>query len=51
LLSREIFDSTWEIKFMLEEHHQDYNHYRPHSALAYKTPVEFADDWRNKTPY
>ena len=50
LLSRETFDSMWEIKFMLEEHRQNYNHYRPHSALAYKTPVEFANDWRNENP-
>ena len=46
LLSREIFDSMWEIRTMLEEHRQDYNHYRPHSALAYLTPIEFVNKWR-----
>ena len=42
-LTREVFDSMWEIRFMLEEH---CNHYRPHSALACKTPIEFATKWR-----
>jgi putative transposase len=50
LLSQEIFESMWEIKFMLEEHRQNYNHYRPRSALAYKTPVELANDRRNENP-
>lgn len=48
LLSREIFDSMWEIRFILEEHRQNYNHYRPHSGLSYKTPIEFANDWRGE---
>ena len=34
LLTREVFDSTWEIRFTLEEHRNNYNHYRPHSALV-----------------
>ena len=46
LLTREVFDSMWEIRFMLEEHRNHYNHYRPHSALSYQTPVEFASKWR-----
>ena len=33
------------IRSMLEEHRINYNHYRPHSALAYLTPVEFASKW------
>ena len=33
---------------MLEEHRINYNHYRPHSALAYLTPVEFATKWRTE---
>ena len=48
LLTREVFDSMWEIRFMLEEHRINYNHYRPHSALAYLTPVEFATKWRTE---
>ena len=31
-----------EIRFMLEEHRTTHNHYRPHTALGYFTPVEFA---------
>jgi putative transposase len=42
LLTREVFDLMWEIRFMLEEHRNNYNNARPHSALAYQTPVEFA---------
>ena len=45
LLTREVFDSMWEIRFMLEEHCNNYNHYRPHSALSYLTLVEFAAKW------
>jgi len=39
LSTREVFDSIGEIRFMLKEHH---NNYRPHSALSYLTPVEYA---------
>jgi len=45
LLTRRVFDSMWEIRFMLEEHRNNYNHYLPHSALAYMTRVEFATKW------
>jgi transposase InsO family protein len=48
LLTREVFDSMWEIRFMLEEHRNNYNHYRPHSALSYLTSVEFATKWRTE---
>jgi hypothetical protein len=29
-----------EIRFMLEEHRINYNHYRPHSALSYLAPAD-----------
>jgi putative transposase len=49
LLAREVFDSMWEIRFMLEEHCNNYNHYCPHSALSYLTPVEYATKWRTES--
>ena len=48
LLTLEIFDSMWEIRFMLEEHRKNYNHYRPHSTLGYMTPVELATKWQEE---
>jgi putative transposase len=45
LLIREVFDSMWEIRFMLEEHLNNYNHYRTHSALSYLTPSKYATKW------
>lgn len=48
LLSREVFDSMWEIRTMLEDHRNEYNHYRPHSSIGYLTPVEYATHWRQQ---
>ena len=41
LLKREMFTSLPEAKVLVEEHRSYYNHKRPHSALGYRTPVEF----------
>ena len=31
-----------EAKVLIEDYRGHYNHHRPHSALGYRTPVEFA---------
>jgi putative transposase len=41
-LNRESFASLLEAKVLGKEYWQDYNHRRPHSALEYQTPAEFA---------
>ena len=43
LLDRELFTSLIEAKLVVEEYRQHYNRRRPHSALGYKTPAEYAE--------
>jgi len=42
LLGREIFTGLPEAKLPATDYRQHYNHRRPHSALGYQTPAEFA---------
>ena len=42
-MDREIFTSLLEAKVLIGEYRQHYNHLRPHSALGYLTPAEFAE--------
>lgn len=41
-LNREIFGSLWEARVVIEQWRLHYNAERPHSALGYQTPNEFA---------
>jgi hypothetical protein len=42
LLDGEIFLTLAEMKYVVDRWRMDYNHYRPHSSLAYMTPAEFS---------
>jgi len=39
MLNGEIFDTMAEAKVLLERWRQEYNHFRPHSALGYRPPA------------
>lgn len=41
-LNRELFGSLLEAQIILQQWRKDYNEFRPHSALAYQTPQDFA---------
>ena len=42
LLKRGVFADLLEAKVLIEDYRSYYNHHRPHSALGYQTPAEFA---------
>jgi putative transposase len=42
LLKREVFADLLEAKVLVEDYREHYNHHRPHSALGYQTPAQFA---------
>jgi putative transposase len=42
LLNRELFADLKEAKVLAEDYREHYNHKRPHGALGYLTPMEFA---------
>jgi putative transposase len=42
LLKREVFTDLLEAKVLVEDYREHYNHDRPHSALGYQTPAQFA---------
>ena len=39
LLDRELFETLWEVKVLVERWRQTYNRIRPHSALGYRPPA------------
>jgi putative transposase len=47
LLKREAFADLVEAKVLVEEYREHHNHRRPHSALDYRTPLEFAASWES----
>ena len=49
LLSQELFMSLADAQARVEIWRNWYNAERPHSSLGYKTPDEFAAQWRQKT--
>ena len=50
LLSIEQFDTLLEARVLVADWKEEYNTYRPHSALGMLTPAEFAARWRDRRP-
>jgi transposase InsO family protein len=50
LLAIEQFDTLLEAQVLVADWRQEYNNYRPHSALGMRTPAEFARTCRPYTP-
>ena len=48
LLNRELFGNLSEAQVLVEQHRMAYNEERPHSALDYQTPAEFAAKQRTR---
>jgi transposase InsO family protein len=42
LLNRELFLHVDELSYVVDRWRMDYNHYRPHSSLGYRSPAAFA---------
>jgi transposase InsO family protein len=45
LLNREVFDTLWEARVLLEQWRREYNTVRPHSSLRYRSPAPEAWIW------
>lgn len=50
LLSIEQFDTLLEAQVLVADWREEYNTYRPHSALDMLTPAEFAAHWKQTRP-
>jgi len=46
LLSIEHFDGLLEARVLVADWREEYNTYRPHSALGMLTPAAFVERWR-----
>ena len=49
LLDLESFNTLLEAQLLLDDWRLEYNHYRPHQALNYMTPAEYARQRRTDT--
>ncbi len=49
LFAREIFHSIMEAKVLYDDWRRTYNHYRPHSALNWLPPAQYATQWSQAT--
>ncbi len=50
LLAREVFDTPLQAQVLVCDWRDEYNRYRPHSALGMLTPTEYATRWRTNQP-
>jgi putative transposase len=50
LLSIEVFDTLLEAQVLVADWREEYNDYRPHSALGMLTPTEYAQQRRTSQP-
>jgi putative transposase len=50
LLAIEQFDTLLEAQVLVADWREEYNNYRPHSALGMLTPNKYARQWRNNQP-
>ena len=48
LLAIEVFDTLLEAQVLVADWREEYNHYRPHSALGMLTPAGFTRHWRTE---
>jgi putative transposase len=49
LFAQEIFHSIMEARILYEDWRHDYNTYRPHSALKWLPPAQYASQWSPAT--
>jgi putative transposase len=50
LLAVEAFNSLFEARVLVEDWRIEYNTVRPHSALGYLTPTDYAKAWTTTHP-
>jgi len=46
LLSTEQFDTLLEAQVLIGDWKHEYNTYRPHSSLGWRSPVAYAIEWK-----